>query len=220
MNYTARIFHIILLFLLYPSQILPAERSETPETCTYTLGIWNTNAGKVTRTIRIEKRYSEITDDERDRLGTGCTVCSEDQVRIELHGLDPFSVCHVIANKVEAGLNDLIVRGEPIFSVSGYRPVQSRGALNEDGERKEFSNHAFGTALDINREQNGLYGNCHEWGPWCRLIQGGPWRPGKSEGSLTPGGAIVRKMKSLGFMWGGELQASQKDFMHFSLSGF
>ena len=121
---------------------------------------------------------------------------------------------------LEEGLRDLIARGEPIFSVSGYRPVQSKGALNEDGERTELSNHAFGTAIDINREQNGLYGNCYEWGPSCRLILGGSWRPGQSEGSLTPDGAIVKKMKSLGFKWGGEMQASQKDFMHFSLSGF
>ena len=68
--------------------------------------------------------------------------------------------------------------------------------------------------------QNGLYNNCYEWGPKCKLVLGGNWRPGETEGSLAPDSAIVRKMKSLGFKWGGEIKASQKDFMHFSLSGF
>jgi hypothetical protein len=211
----------LLAFLAFVPVTLPAaERREDPETCTYTLAIWNSRAGKVTRTIRIERKYSEITEEERDRSATGCTVCSEDQVRIKLPGLDSFSVCHVIADRVEGGLRDLIAQGEPIFSVSGYRPVRSKGSLNADGERTELSNHAFGTAIDINRMHNGLYENCYEWSPECRLIQGGPWRPGESEGSLSPDGPIVRKMKSLGFQWGGEIRASQKDFMHFSLSGF
>lgn len=196
------------------------ERPETPETCTYAVGIWNTREGKVTRTVRVEKRYSEITDEERDPSLAGCTVCSEDQESIRLPGLEIFSVCHVIANKVEEGLRDLMIRGESIISVSAYRPVRSKGALNEAGERTDLSNHAFGTAIDINRMQNGLYGNCYEWGPSCRLILGGPWRPGQSEGSLSPDGAIVNRMKLMGFKWGGEIKASQKDFMHFSLTGF
>jgi hypothetical protein len=210
----------LLVLLMFSPGITAGERPETPEICTYAVGVWNTREGKVTRTVRVEKRYSEITDEERDPSVAGCTVCSEDQVPIRLPGLETFSVCHVIANKVEEGLRDLMTRGEPIFSVSAYRPVRSKGALNEEGERTDLSNHAFGTAIDINRMQNGLYGNCYEWGPSCRLILGGPWRPGQSEGSLSPDGAIVNRMKLMGFKWGGEIKASQKDFMHFSLTGF
>jgi len=98
--------------------------------------------------------------------------------------------------------------------------VRSKGTLNADGERTELSNHAFGTAIDINRMQNGLYNNCYEWGPACELTLGGRWRPGEIKGSLSPNGGIVQKMKSLGFKWGGEIPSLQKDFMHFSLSGF
>lgn len=219
MNYRTGIF-LLLTLLIFAPRVLPADRSETPETCTYTVGIWNTEAGKVTRTERVEKRYSELTEEERDRSIAGCSVCSEDQVRIQLPELEAFSVCHAIANRVEEGLRDLIERDEPIFSISGYRPVRSKGALNEAGERTELSNHAFGTAIDINRMQNGLYKNCREWNSGCELVLGGPWFPGESEGSLAPDGDIVKKMKSLGFKWGGEIDASQKDFMHFSMTGF
>jgi len=218
-DYRTIIFSLLSLLISAP-QMLAGERPQNPETCTYAVGIWNTREGKVTRTVRVEKRYAEISDGERDPSVAGCTVCTEDQVPVQLPGLETFSVCHVIANKVREGLQELITRGEPIFSVSAYRPVRSKGALNNGGERTELSNHAFGTAIDINRMQNGLYGNCYQWGPSCRLILGGPWRPGQSEGSLSPDGAIVKKMKWMGFKWGGEIKASQKDFMHFSLTGF
>jgi hypothetical protein len=210
----------VLAFLFYMPRMFAEEAHKTPETCTYTVGIWNTGVGAITRTVRVEKPYSEITEEEKDPFVMDCTACSEDQVLIKLPGLDSFSVCRVIAAKVEAGLQNLISRGEPILTVSGYRPVQSKGPLNESGERTVLSNHAFGTAIDINRMQNGLYRNCYEWNAGCELVLGGPWRPGKTRGSLSPDGAVVRKMKSLGFKWGGEIEASQKDFMHFSLSGF
>lgn len=211
---------LLLIFLGCPAVLSSAETAGQPETCTYTVSIWNTEAGKITRTERIEKRYSEVTDKERDRSETGCTVCMEDQVRLKLPGMDPFYACHLIAGWIEEALLELIQKDEPVFSVSGYRPVRSKGPLNASGERTELSNHAFGTAIDINRMQNGLYNNCLEWSDECELVLGGPWSPGKIEGSLAPDGAIVSRMKALGFKWGGELKASQKDFMHFSLSGF
>lgn len=219
---TSTHFHtvIALVFLVFPHHAISGERSNMPDTCTYTVSIWNSEMGAVSRTERVEKNYYEVTREERDPSGTSCTVCSEDQVRIELPGLPPFYACYEIADRIEAALHDLMDQGEPILSVSGYRPIRSKGVLNSDGERTELSNHAFGVAIDINRMQNGLYNDCYEWNPGCRLALGGPWRPGGIEGSLNPNGAIVRKMKALGFEWGGEIEGSQKDFMHFSFSGY
>lgn len=212
---------LIMVLFCFLNESRSSERAGNPDKCTYTVRVWNSTAGKVTRTERVEKKYSGIGLMEReDRSGTGCTVCSEDQVEIRLPGIAPFYVCHLLADSLESALRELIEEGEPVLAVTGYRAVRSKGALNSEGERTELSNHAFGTAVDINRAQNGLYGNCHEWGEECTLITGGRWRPGTTKGSLVPNGAIVRKMKSIGFMWGGEMQASQKDFMHFSLTGF
>ncbi len=84
----------------------------------------------------------------------------------------------------------------------------------------EFSNHSYGIAIDINTDHNGLYGNCVEFGPQCQLIRGSLWRPGVDPYSLQLNGLVVKKLKEIGFKWGGEIKGKQKDFMHFSLSGY
>lgn len=210
----------LMLPLLIPFESIASDRSNRPDTCTYSVSVWNTVAGKVTRTIEVKKKYSTVAGRERDRFEPSCTACIEDQTEINVPGIESFYVCSVIADKVKTALIQLINQGEPIISVSGYRPVLSKGILNSNGERTELSNHSFGTAIDINRMQNGLYNNCFKWGPQCELVLGGPWRPGVITGSLSPEGKIVQRLKSLGFKWGGEIEASQKDFMHFSFSGF
>ncbi|MEJ2246872.1 MAG: hypothetical protein P8Y80_12460, partial [Acidobacteriota bacterium] len=58
---------MLLIFLGCPAVLSSAERQGQPETWTYTVGIWNREAGKITRTERIEKRYSEVRDKELDR---------------------------------------------------------------------------------------------------------------------------------------------------------
>jgi hypothetical protein len=97
--------------------------------------------------------------------------------------------------------------------------IKSRGAADGNGNRIGFSNHSFGTAIDINPEQNGLYDNCITFGPQCRLLRGGEWRPG-TPGTLDKNGDIVTLFKQAGFQWGGEIVGKQKDFMHFSLTGY
>jgi len=109
--------------------------------------------------------------------------------------------------------------GEPINEIIAYRVGRTRGDADRNGNRTGFSNHSFGIALDINPKQNGLYHDCPVFGPSCRLVRGGPWRPGEA-GALTADGATVREMKAAGFHWGGEIEGRQKDFMHFSPSGY
>jgi hypothetical protein len=54
----------------------------------------------------------------------------------------------------------------------------------------------------------------------CQLLRGGLWRPGFDPYSLQQNGLIVRMLKEIGFKWGGEIEGRQKDFMHFSPSGY
>ena len=116
-------------------------------------------------------------------------------------------------------LERLQSEGEPIFEIVGYRVGKSSGDLDRNGDRTKFSQHSFGIALDINPAQNGLYDHCVAFGPPCRLRRGGRWNP-QTRGALTATGAIVSGMKEIGIRWGGEIPGQQKDFMHFSPSGY
>ncbi|MDQ7050893.1 MAG: hypothetical protein Q9M92_15725 [Enterobacterales bacterium] len=51
------------------------------------------------------------------------------------------------------------------------------------------------------------------------MRKGGAWNPSQ-EGSLTRDHPIVLELKKAGFKWGGEIQGKQKDFMHFSPTGY
>lgn len=188
-----------------------------PNQCTYETFRWNVPQRRAVAIETVQKAYTALTADEVD-AATGCTVCEEDQVWVRLPGLEPFRLCQHLAPQVEAALRLLQQQGVPLFHVTGYRVGRTRGDLDGAGNRTRFSNHAYGIALDVNREQNGLYDGCVTFGPHCRLIQGGPWQPGQP-GSLTPEGPLVQALLALGFQWGGTLPGRQKDFMHFSPSG-
>jgi hypothetical protein len=190
----------------------------TPETCSYEVAVWNVKAKKVIEVKKTRHAYKEVTGEETDPA-TGCTVCREDQVLISLPPIPKFRICRKLAPKVKKTLLGLIEGGATIKSIRGYRAVRSKGALDKDGNRTVLSNHSFGTAIDINRELNGLYDRCFEFGPKCRLVLGGRWKPGVP-GTLVENGPVVRAMKEIGFKWGGEIKGRQKDFMHFSLTGY
>jgi hypothetical protein len=53
----------------------------------------------------------------------------------------------------------------------------------------------------------------------CRLIRGGHWSP-EFATSIQADGRIVYAMESMGLKWGGEILGKQKDFMHFSPTGY
>ena len=167
----------------------------------------------------VSKEFSKLTPYELDPV-TGCSVCEQDQLTIHLPNLEPFKVCKHLANDLRKNLQALIVKGVPIKEVIGYRVGLTRGAIDKNGNRTRFSNHSFGTAIDINPQHNGLYTNCFEFGQQCKKLRGGPWRPGIDPFSLEANGLIVRTLKKLGLKWGGEIQGRQKDFMHFSLTGY
>ena len=131
-----------------------------------------------------------------------------------------FSVCRRYAHVVHAALERLIRQGARIDSIIAYRVGRTRGEIDARGNRTGFSNHSFGIAIDINTDHNGLYGDCVRFGEQCRLLRGGPWRPLDDPYSLQPDGLVVTTLKEAGFRWGGEIAGLQKDFMHFSLTGY
>ena len=166
---------------------------------------------------RVSHPYSENATEEID---TGCTVCREDQTEIALPGLQPFTVCRVMAPAIEGALMDLIESGKVINNIVGYRVGKTRGDPDDNGLRTRFSNHSYCIAIDINSQHNGVYDNCNKFSPQCRLIRGGAWRPQTEVASLHPEGPVVTRFKREGFLWGGEIRGRQKDFMHFSPTGY
>ena len=203
---------IIIYTIIFSTSILYGK------TCTYSTYKWNTKFNKAVEHQSISKDYAELSKQEIHQE-TGCTVCEEDQVDITLQGFPQFKVCKKIASKVEFTLKALIQDKEPVFKIVAYRVGMTKGPADHLGNRTQFSLHSFGIAIDINDKQNGLYDNCQTFSTACRLIKGGPWSPGQA-GSLTPQSKIVKAMKKIGFKWGGEIPGRQKDFMHFSPTGY
>ena len=207
------VFFILLLFGFN------ANSFAEPQTCSYDTYQWSTLEKRAVNRQRVTHPYSENVSEEIDP-DTGCTVCREDQTEIILSGLKPFTVCRVMAPAIEGALLDLIESGEIINNIVGYRVGKTRGDADENGLRTRFSNHSYGVAIDINSQHNGLYDHCIQFGPQCRLIRGGAWQPQTEVASLQPEGPVVRRFKREGFLWGGEIRGRQKDFMHFSPSGY
>lgn len=213
-----RLFVLIILMGVLGAPSVSMGEDKTPETCTYEVAVWNVKEKRVIEVQKTRHPYKEVTKEETE-AATGCTVCSEDQVLVSLPSVPDFWICRKLAPKVKKTLLGLVENGSTIKSIRGYRAIRSKGPIDESGNRTLLSNHSFGTAIDINRELNGLYNRCFEFGPTCRLVLGGHWRPGVP-GTLTGDGPVVRAMKRIGFKWGGEIEGRQKDFMHFSLTGY
>lgn len=191
----------------------------TPLTCSYDSYSWNVQQKRAVARRSVSHAYASLNANEVDSV-SGCSVCREDQVRIELPSVTPFEICHSLAARVKSVLLDLIDNGVPIHEVIGYRVGKTRGDVDEHGNRTRFSNHSFGIALDINPQHNGLYDHCPQFGPHCRLIRGGPWRPYINDASHASDGPVVLALQALGLRWGGTIAGKQKDFMHFSISGY
>ena len=94
--------------------------------------------------------------------------------------------------------------------------------------RQELSNHSYGTAIDINADDNGLYRDCNlreltvSGIAGCTLGVGGHWNPdSRPRTSITRDSVVYRAFTStVGWQWGGEISGSTRDIMHFSLTGY
>lgn len=206
-------FTCLLITFFYSGSLLAQ-----PTTCTYQTYKWNVKLKQAVELHTVSHSYASLQSYEIDRE-TGCSVCQEDQVIIELPKIEPFHVCHVIARELEDRLQRLLRSGEFIYQITGYRVGMTRGEVDGEYNRTQFSNHSFGIALDINPQQNGLYDQCPVFNKHCRLIRGGHWRAGDI-GSLTQQSPIVWELSRMGLRWGGQIPGKQKDFMHFSPTGY
>jgi hypothetical protein len=206
----------VVVLLVWSCAAFAGERP-VPVECTYEAEVLsgNTTTSPVKQLVRHAR--SEMAADETDKE-TGCTVCSEDQEVIDVPPIPQFSLCYKLAPLMRFVLKDFVAKGAPIHTVVGYHVIKSRGDTDPVGNRTEFSNHSYGTAFDINPDQNGLYDNCVKFGPECKLVRGGLWKPG-TPGTLEKDGMIEKKLDDVGFVWGGGIEGNQKDFMHFSLTG-
>jgi hypothetical protein len=185
--------------------------------CTYETWDWDSIHKKSVNHKKISKPVTELTEEERGQIA-GCSVCEEDQEEVRLHSLPPFKVCKKFRDRIVRAVNQAVSVRFPVHTIVGYRVGKSKGPLNSLGQRTQFSNHSFGTAIDINSELNGLYDFCFRFGPQCKLIRGGEYRK-EVFGAISKSSSLYKAMIAEGFKWGGEIDGKQKDFMHFSLSG-
>jgi hypothetical protein len=189
-----------------------------PNTCSYSTYKWNAIEREAVDFQRVVKPYAELSENEIDSV-TGCSACEQDQVTIQIGDLPPFKVCYVLADSIRDAIQASLTEGQVIVELAGYRVGLTRGEVDSDGNRTEFSNHSYGTAVDINTSFNGLYDNCRTFNKNCRLIKGGRWDPNIEE-SIRADSPLVQVMLDIGMHWGGKIQGVQKDFMHFSLTGY
>jgi hypothetical protein len=77
-----------------------------------------------------------------------------------------------------------------------------------------WSNHAYGHAVDLNPIENPYVGCGAVHDPRSRpYVDRTPLR----KGMVTP--AVVRAFRSIGWGWGGDWTGNTKDYMHFSTTG-
>lgn len=200
---------LLLVFLISPG-------ANAEELCQYNYTVWNTRIHKAEGPFKITKPRSTLSKTEAGI--DGCSVCESDQQIVKLSNNLEVKLCKTQAHKIKNVLEKYIQAGGVIKSLTGYRPSISKGTVDSHGRRTEFSRHAYGLAIDINENHNGLYDHCLEWGPSCRLIKGGKYSSADPL-SILPDSQIVRLFREEGFQWGGKIHGFQKDFMHFSPDG-
>lgn len=113
-----------------------------------------------------------------------------------------------IADIVKAVFDEIFSGEEqfPIKDVSGY-------SWREPMESGRLSHHNYGTAIDINWQEN-----------YCIYSDqtttiGKFWLPGLNPYSIPPDGEVVSIFAKYGFVWGGDMWSNPKDYMHFSYLG-
>lgn len=208
-------FAIVLLMFC---DFFAASKLRANERCQYDLYRYNVKRKMIEGPERIVKNRSELAADMVDPE-TGCSVCEEDQVAITLYNGISLKVCRYVATRVERALNKTLLSGFQIQEATGYIVKQTRGGVDGEGYRTKLSNHSFGLSIDVNRAHNGLYENCYQFDDRCSLAHGGRWSV-SNKLSITSSGQLVKSFAEYGFLWGGQIKGAQKDFMHFSPTGY
>ena len=218
-----------------PEKLKPVEAQSadaiSEARCTYRSYQWSTRLKRAVNRMKVDKRRAELTAEERDPQFPQCTVCQEDQEEIQIKNLPSVTICKHFAPQVREALTQLALAHQAnpkafrVISLVGYRVGKTRGRLHR-GLRMDFSNHSYGTAIDINASHNGLYRPCtprqlvsfKDVSP-CKLRHGGHWQPKKKpQLSISRDSKVYEHFTSF-WKWGGERKDRVKDFMHFSPTG-
>lgn len=205
--------HIFAILLLMFSSL-----SRASDRCHFDLYRYNLKRKEIVGPKRVSMLRKDLPKDHIDPKN-GCSVCEEDQVRVTLYNGKSFLICKVVAAAIEGALNKALISGFRINEITGYVVKKTRGKVDSKGYRTGLSNHSFGLSIDINRSHNGLYENCERFSEECRLAHGGNWSENNNL-SITESTALVKLLAENGFQWGGKIAGSQKDFMHFSPTGY
>ena len=194
--------------------------------------------GPFRRAARVDFRWS-IAAVTAERLGAshraGCPVAVEDLRLVTVSHVDAAGRTTSGELVVHASVADDVVEvfralHAASFPVVRMETVEQYGADDDRSMEADntsayncrrvtggsgFSEHAYGTALDLNPVEN----------PYVR---GGAVAPDAGRGYLdrsdvrpgmvTPGDVVVRAFAAVGWEWGGDF-SSLKDYQHFSLSG-
>lgn len=86
------------------------------------------------------------------------------------------------------------------------------------GGTKKLSEHAFGTAIDINPVQNPYVTNAGTYPAEGAAFDEAHERKGDVTGIILPGDAVTKAFGDAGWSWGGNWK-TKKDYQHFSLTG-
>ncbi|MDR3224739.1 MAG: M15 family metallopeptidase [Clostridiales Family XIII bacterium] len=113
-----------------------------------------------------------------------------------------FSVNKAVADSVAQ------IFGE-YFNGAERFPIQSIGGFAIRAKRSE---HNYGTAIDINPNENFMVGP-------KGITAGNYWDPSKSQYSIAPDSELVKAFERHGWYWAGNGWGSTYDYMHFSFMG-
>ncbi|MEZ4742827.1 MAG: M15 family metallopeptidase [Bdellovibrionota bacterium] len=210
-------FRLVVCIIFTTFIEVSSEAVASTKDCHYSTWTWDTFQKLAVNHSTVQKSKSKLLKYERDRFSP-CTLCREDQQLVSIPGISPFLMCKHFAEQVRSAILSALKLGFPIYEVVGYRVGRSKGKVDSNGLRTEYSNHSFGTAIDINPNFNGLYDNCTHFSPSCRLLRGGLWKS-ENPASIKTSSSIYKEFQRIGWRWGGSLEGKQKDFMHFSLTG-
>lgn len=197
------------------------------DACTYKTYAWHKIKRRGVDHRLVKTTRGKLSKAEIDPADADCTVCREDQKLIAIEGLPTVTVCKKYAPQIEAALRAIKASGQfEITALKGYRVGKTRGPIVND-RRTVFSNHSYGSAIDINARQNGLHRKCKLAGvpktaadiKGCRLGVGGAWKPSARPKKTIVAGGIVHQEFTKFWRWGGALPGQIKDFMHFSVTG-
>lgn len=129
--------------------------------------------------------------------------------RINALGVKTASKAWLTVHKSIASVTKSVFR--EIFENKEQFPIKDAGAYawRETMSSGRYSHHNYGTAIDINYNEN-----------YCLYKDGSFigqfWLPHENALSIAPDSAVVSIFSKYGFVWGGDEWSNPKDYMHFS----